>query len=604
MSADWRNIKEGLEIPSANYCDQPYVVIADDGAWVCIMTTGAGHEGQSGQYVVTARSENRGKTWSDPVPLEPADGPEASYAVLLKLPGGRLYAFYNHNTDNVRTVKADDPPYAGGRCHRVDSLGHFVYKFSDDGGRTWSPDRYDIPQRPMAIDRENADGGELLYFWNVGRPFIHAGAAYVSLHKVGGFGEGYFTRSEGVLLKSENLPSEADPVKIEWETLPDGDAGLRTPPGGGSVAEEQSYAVLSDGTIYSVYRSIDGHPVCAHSRDNGHTWSEPRYKCYADGRRMKHPRAATFVWKCSNGKYLYWFHNHGGRHILEHPQRRVAAYNDRNPVWLYGGEEVDGPERREIRWSQPEIVLYDDDPFVRMSYPDLIEQEGCIYLSETQKETARVHEVDKNFLGQLWGQFENQEVTATGLLLDLPGDAGMPSEVAMPELPAFTQRDTSRADLGTQRLRSGFAVDVWVRLEGAGADPMVLDGRSNEGIGLWLEVTSKNTLQIGLNDGRSESRWDCDPGLLTAGTPHHVVAIVDGGAGIISFVVDGRLCDGGEGRQFGWGRLNPHLRGVHGSDQLRMGKQVRSLRVYGRYLLTSEAIGNYRASAREGGSVQ
>ncbi|PIX38390.1 MAG: hypothetical protein COZ57_30695, partial [Armatimonadetes bacterium CG_4_8_14_3_um_filter_66_20] len=168
-----------------------------------------------------------GQTWEDPVDVEPADGPEASYAVLLKAPTGRVYCLYNHNTDNVRWVKADDPPFKEGKCTRVDSLGHYVLKYSDDHGRTWSAERHEVPVREMAIDRENADGGELRYFWNVGRPFLHAGAAYCSLHKVGGFGEGFFTRSEGVLLKSENILTERDPGKVVWETLPDGDAGLR-----------------------------------------------------------------------------------------------------------------------------------------------------------------------------------------------------------------------------------------------------------------------------------------------------------------------------------------------------------------------------------------
>ena len=111
---DWRNIDAGLEIPTATYSDQPYVVKTDDGAWLCVMTTGAGREGQAGQHVVSLRSEDRGKSWAAPVPLEPADGPEASYAVLLKVPGGRVYAFYNHNTDNIRRVKADNPPYSDG----------------------------------------------------------------------------------------------------------------------------------------------------------------------------------------------------------------------------------------------------------------------------------------------------------------------------------------------------------------------------------------------------------------------------------------------------------------------------------------------------------
>ena len=105
--ADPRHIANGWEIPSEGYCDQPYVVQTGDGAWLCIMTTGAGHEGQSGQHVVSLRSTDRGRTWTEPVALEPADGPEASYAVLLGIPSGRIFAFYNHNTDNLREVKAE-----------------------------------------------------------------------------------------------------------------------------------------------------------------------------------------------------------------------------------------------------------------------------------------------------------------------------------------------------------------------------------------------------------------------------------------------------------------------------------------------------------------
>ena len=242
---DPRHITNGLVIPTETYADQPYIVRTDDGAWLCVVTTGIGREGEAGQHIITMRSTDRGHTWSPPVALEPADGPEASYAVLLKLPSGRICCFYNHNSDNLREVIADDPPYPGGKCKRVDSLGYFVFKYSDDHGRSWSRERYPIPVREMAIDRENPYGGKVRFFWNVGKPFIHQGAVYVPLHKVGGFGEGFFTRSEGVLLRSENLVTEQDPAKATWETLPDGDAGLRTPPEGGAIAEEQSFCVLS-----------------------------------------------------------------------------------------------------------------------------------------------------------------------------------------------------------------------------------------------------------------------------------------------------------------------------------------------------------------------
>jgi hypothetical protein len=598
--SDARNIRTGWEIPTETYADQPYVICTADGAWLCVVTTGTGREGESGQYVVTRRSIDCGRTWSAPVALEPPGGPEASYAVLLVAPGGRVFCFYNHNTDNVREAIADDPPYPGGVCRRVDSLGHFVFRYSSDSGRTWSAERYDLPVREMEIDRRNPYGGRLRYFWNVGKPFIHDGAAYVSLHKVGGLGEGFFTRSEGVLLKSENLLSERDPGKVTWETLPDGDYGLRAPRGGGPIAEEQSYCVLGDGSFFSVYRTIDGYPACAYSRDGGHTWTEPQYLRYADGRPLKHPRAANFAWRLQNGKYLYWFHNHGGRFIREHPQRRTMAYEDRNPVWLCGGVEVDTPEGRVLQWSQPEVVLYDDDPYIRISYPDLIEGGGRVYLTETQKDTARVHEVDAALLEGLWGQFAGGEVTLEGLLLALPvpGQA-MPAQVGAPELPAFTRRDRERADYGTLDLRQGFTVEVDVRLNSLAAGQVVIDNCTASGQGFCLRTTTRRTLEIVLNDGRTESRWDCDPGALQEGTHHHVAVIVDGGPKVVTFVVDGALCDGGEYRQFGWGRFSPHLRDVSGAETLRVAPsldgELSMVRLYGRALRTSEAIGNLGA---------
>ena len=293
---DPRHLRNGWPIPTERYSDQPYLIPTDDGAWLCVLTTGRDCEGSAGQHVVSWRSRDQGRTWHDYAEVEPATGPEASYAVPLKVPGGRIYVFYNHNTDNLRTVRAEDPPYPGGECPRVDSLGYFVYKFSDDHGRTWSSARWVIPVRATAIDRQNAYGGRVRFFWNVGRAFLAGPSAYVPLHKVEGFGEGFFTRTEGWLLRSANLRIERDPVKIVWETLPEGEHGLTAPPGGGPIAEEQSVIELSDGTFYAVWRSVDGHPVCARSRDGGRTWTPPAYQTFGSGRAMKHPRAANFIW--------------------------------------------------------------------------------------------------------------------------------------------------------------------------------------------------------------------------------------------------------------------------------------------------------------------
>ncbi|AUD00646.1 exo-alpha-sialidase [Spirosoma pollinicola] len=596
---DSRSIKYGVIIPDETYSDQPYIVKTNDGAWLCVLTTGTGQEGASGQHIISERSLDQGKTWIDKREVEPGNGPEASYAVLLKAPSGRIFVFYNHNTDNIRAVKGDNPPYKDGVVKRVDSQGYFVFKYSDDNGKSWSTKRTTIPIRNFKIDLENPYQGKIQYFWNVGKAFSYNGSAYVPIHKVGGFGEGFFTSSEGALVESVDLLTVKDPDKATWTTLPDGDAGLRTPfKEGGPIAEEQSVSILSDGSFFCVYRTIDGHPAYTFSRDRGHTWDPPQYMRYANGRLIKHPRAANFAWKCENGKFLYWFHNHGGRFIRQSPNRRSMAYEDRNPVWVSGGVEADSPKGKIIRWSQPEILLYDDDPLIRISYPDLVEDKGAYYITETQKDIARVHQLDETLLTQLWRQFDWAEKTQVGILSYWSNKGGsFPQSIPAPVLPDFYKRDNTRLEQPGISIPNGFTIDIAFTLKKLTEGQVLIDTRTPDGKGWYLRTTDKKTLEIGLNDGRMQSVWSCDEGLLRINQKQYVSIIVDGGPKIISFVVDGVFNDGGDTRQFGWGRFNPQLRSAAGGPDLQIGTNlngsIQQITVYGRAIKISEAIGNY-----------
>ena len=391
---DPRDIENGWEIPSEGYCDQPFVVKTLDGAWLCTMTTGAGREGDRGQHIVSTRSLDQGRTWEPLTDIEPQEGPEASWVMPLVTPSGRVYVFYTYNAQDLRRVMADDPPYPGGFTQRVDSLGEYAFKYSDDHGRSWSAQRGYIPVREMEIDRRNPYQGKVRFFWGVGKPVCHAGSMYLGFAKIGRFGSGFMAETQACFLCSDNILNEPDPEKIHFETLPEGEYGLRAPQG--PVADEANLTVLSDGSLFCTYRTVDGHPCQAYSRDGGRNWSSPAYMEYAPGGMLvNHPRAANFVRRLEQGKYagryIYWFHNHNGR-----------SYEGRNPAWLLGGVERDSVEGKVIHWGLPEVVLYASDRETRISYPDFIEDEGRLYITETQKETARVHRVPDWLLERLW----------------------------------------------------------------------------------------------------------------------------------------------------------------------------------------------------------
>lgn len=390
------DIRGGWEIPSEGYCDQPYVVRLHDGTWLCTMTTGQGKEGQPGQHLVSCRSSDRGRSWEPLVDIEPADGPEASWGMPYLTRFGRVYVFYTYNADNLREVRADTE-YAR---KRVDTVGVYAFKYSDDGGRSWSSQRWTIPVRETDIDRQNPYSGRVRFFWGVGKPTRVDGGMMLGFAKVGRLGEGFIAQSETWFLKCPNIETERNPDRLQWQTLPEGERGLTSPEG--PIAEEGNLVELSDGSLFCTYRTVAGHPCHAYSRDGGQTWTAPQFMTSGPGGRiLDHPRAANFVRKFESGpwtgRYLYWFHDHPGQ-----------GYEGRNPAYLLGGVEVDGPDGKLIQWGQPVAVLYDPDPSVRISYPDFLWDDG-LYITETQKEVARVHRIPEELLDALWQPSTEQQ---------------------------------------------------------------------------------------------------------------------------------------------------------------------------------------------------
>jgi hypothetical protein len=578
--SDRRDIVNGTEIPRENYSDQPYVVITKDGNWLCVLTTGPGTEGIPGQHIISTISTDKGVTWSKPIDIEPSSGPEASWVMPLATPSGRVYVFYTYNFDNLRadTKAVNSEAFT----HRVDTIGKYAFKYSDDYGKSWSKDRFYIPMRKMRIDRENPYGGERMYFWGVGKPIITRYGAMFGFAKVGKWGSpGGMMTSQGCIMHSPNILAEPEPNKIKWNLLPDGDEGLSAPRG--PVSDETNLVELSDGSLYATYRTIDGHNCHAYSRDGGHTWTPPAYATYGpEGRELKHPRAANFVKKFRNGKYLLWYHNHGGESVLTGPW---DYYNNRNPAWVTGGIEKDG----HIFWSEPEILVYDVDPATKISYPDFVEDSGEYYITETMKTHARVHHIDRTLLEGLWNQAEAHNVATQGLVLTVnQTQIRSGAAISMPALPSL--------------IEGGFTVEFWIRLRELVAGQVVLDARDANGKGIAIVSSDRSTFKLIINDGKREASWDNDPGthpgVLRVGKWQQIAFVVDGGPKIITAIVDGVLNDGGPVRDYGWGRFDPSMDDVNGTAMAKVAVnlmgELKQIRIYNRYLRTSEVVGNWR----------
>ena len=158
-----------------------------------------------------------------------------------------------------------------------------------------------------------------------------------------------------------------------------------------------------------------------------------------------------------------------------------------------------------------------------------------------------------------------------------------------------------------------FALELAVDSAPITADRKLLDTRlantTNVGVlaqfagtGMTISQRREGALEILLDDGRSPLWWSTEPGAVPVERPFHLVVNVDADSKVLTLVINGQLYDGGD-RPFGYARFNPFMYDVNGLSMVQWGRQidlgVALIRVYGRSLFTSEAVGNYRAFASD-----
>ena len=106
--SDFRDQLNGKLIFQRGYVDQPYVVVLDDGSWLCVFTTNAGKEGSGGQYIVSIVSHDQGQSWSDTVRIENPTRESASWAMPYKTTNGWGYVFYAYNGDKIHQLNTQN----------------------------------------------------------------------------------------------------------------------------------------------------------------------------------------------------------------------------------------------------------------------------------------------------------------------------------------------------------------------------------------------------------------------------------------------------------------------------------------------------------------
>lgn len=567
QNIDWRNVKNSNHIYTNGYCDQPYIVVLQNAKWLCVFTTNSGHEGSKGQHIVSSISEDQGKSWSEPIRIEEPQKESASWAMPYLTDYGRVYVFYSYNGDKIHELNKQ-------KNIREDMIGWYCYKFSDDEGKTWS-ERYRLPVRETDVDITNDWGGKVQIFWGIGKPIDFEGGMMLSFSKIGKYMLEY---SEGWLFSCENINIEKNPNKLKWTMLPDSDSGIKNPEFG-LINSEHNIFQLNNGTLYCMNRTVSGYPLESYSTNGGKSWTIPNPPVYENGIKLKNPRACPRIWKCKNGKYLFWYHNNGGWN-----------FGTRNPAWLSGGVEKDG----KIVWGQPEILFYEEDKNVRMSYPDLIEQDGKYWITETNKADARCHAVPNEFLNTLWSQFEINEVAKNNLVAEWK-EKKIPEsgKLKLPSKPVVSYTD-------------GFTLDLSLVLATLSPGQLLLSSKDKNGKLVELKTGDFGAIEISISDGEHTDSWSSDPGLIKAtGLEYSVSVIIDNGPCIIQFVIDGAVNNGRNFREFGWGRYTIDMKGFNfvnietaklAGESVNIKGRITNLRLYNRPLMNTEIIGNHRCS--------
>ena len=311
--------------------------------------------------IVTARSQDRGQTWSRPTVVEvPADdtGTTSVWSFPVVVPhSGRIWLFHHRNTGPVDFDRG--------------MTGVLSWRVSDDDGLTWG-DRHDTTIGRGAIDDPTMPSNWVPSGWQA--PIVNmrgevicpmtrwASNAYQCQFEAVTEGQSFNARHhEGWFLRFDNILTIDDPAGLVVSTWPDADHGIQVPHPRDSrlsSAMEPSIQNLSDGRMIAVLRTMTGHIWYSVSTDFGESWSTAEtLRFQPDGPPVPHPSAPCPLHKLHDGRFLLFFHNNNG---TAHGATGPGDGRARRPLCVSVGREIDNPGGQPIAFGRPHVLADND----------------------------------------------------------------------------------------------------------------------------------------------------------------------------------------------------------------------------------------------------
>lgn len=317
-------------------------------------------EGRGDNRIAFARSLD-GLRWSDPTILAGKgpgrEAPQASWGFPVVARSGRIYCFYTKELEKTDVRQ---------------SSGTMGCLYSDDAGFAWTPGadidvpktRYDHPdpsyppnwivwQQPIR-DRRGR--------WIVGCTRVSSEAV---VPKPGRNWPDHDSRS--AFLRFENLDEGPPPEELRITWLPKAGGGLEVPHlvyPEISVCQEPALALLPDGRLFCVMRTMIGRIAYSVSDDDGDSWTPPEVLRYRDGgEEVKNPIAPSPLYALADGRYILLFNDNDGRRGPYDQFRKTWRQNQlnhlRHPAFIAVGAFRPGA-RQPLWFSAPKEILDTD----------------------------------------------------------------------------------------------------------------------------------------------------------------------------------------------------------------------------------------------------